>query len=232
MKKVLSIILICTLIIGIIPSVFALEANTAVQKGNDYAFTYASHGYTEDILLYTPSTTTMNFHLDGTDADVSDKWAFVNLGAGSNYKVGADYLNWAFNVLVTDAGVVPENPNLAPTADSSAAIAFELEPDTYGRLTPSVTYVAHTASPIYEVYLMEKPSNASEISMNDGAEFGSASKIVSFVRNLDHSKRIGMFDAYGNGEVKTVNFPNVNIEEGKRYWLVFSANGANENRVS
>ena len=221
MKRFISILLVCLMIVTILPATFALEANAGKASENAFYFSTDVHG---DF-----SKSAVNFYqgnqtVENADTSVSDAWGFVNQHYSSTYSAMADYLWWRHN---RKNGSVPSFPS------ACSSVAIELAPDTSGTFSACLTFITETSAVEYDVYLFEKPEDTTAWYCNSDGEFkntGAAPYREVFVK-IPASDRIGHFDAYGNGEIKKVYFPNVTVDKNKRYYLVFASNGANEKWV-
>ena len=222
MKRILSLILAIALVATFVPTAFAAdpEDNTNNGNGNEWIFNLASHGLTEECSLAPDNVTP--FTLDTTDADISDKWEYVNQASSSTRNVTKDYIYWTKR---NQSNVPVFNPDDNSTTN---AIIFELVPDTSGTFYPNISYISGTASAMYDVYFFEKPHDTWKVSstMIDGFRTV-RSGITAYIKN-NPSVYVGNFDAYGDGTLKVAGFPKVTVTSGKSYYLVLIANGRNE----
>lgn len=218
MKKLLAILLVCTMLVGLLPTVFAASSTeTTVRNFNEWVFTRASHGKTADTLAYDLTNKVTAFPMDATVASISDKWEFVNQVGGSGYSVMSGFFHFYGN---TDA---------IPTFGSRSFV-FEIQTDLNGKVSPSITVSKNTYGVIWEIYLIEKPANPEAWHCNtavEGKTYGNLGNISALTTSIDTKYRLGVIDAY-SAETKVVTevFPEVTVKPGN-YYLVGVANGAN-----
>ena len=215
MKKVLSFILVCALVIGLVPMTFAAET---VRNTNEWVFTAASHGKSAT-LAYDLANKVTAFTMDETVASVSDKWEFVNQSGGSGYNIQADFFHFYGN-----SSSVP--------GFGARSFVFEIQTDLNGTVSPSITVSKNTYGVIWEIYLIEKPSNPEVWHCDtaiEGKEYGNLGNIAALAKSIDTKYRLGVIDAYSaTTKVVTDVFPEITVKPGS-YYLVGVANGANEN---
>lgn len=209
MKKLLSLALICAMIIGLLPSVIAAAD---VRTENEWVFTTPSHG--KSGILSPVTGNNSDFTLSGTDTSRSDKWGFVNLTGAHGCQV-RDYFYYYY-----------KNANPAVYYGTPRAFVLEIETDLSGKVSPSLTISKNTYSSCWEVFLVEKPSNAADWQC-DTAGYGAAG-VETLIKNTDTAYRLGVVDAYAKQDnmIDTVVLPEVTVKPGN-YYLVFMANGAN-----
>jgi len=217
MKKIVAIIIAITMLCSLLPAAFAAEENASVYDYTEYEYVFSAqaHGATATTTLANSTHT-----VESTDtSESSGRWGFVALRTGTNYSTYADgknYLKWSFDL----GGNVP-----SPWNDgSSALMAFEIEVKKAGTYKPSVAFYDSTASPKFEMYLIEKPADGD-------IYYGDAGKVFTLAMANPNS-RIAHLDMYGTetGEV-TRELDPVSLREAT-YFLILIPNGAHKDWVA
>ena len=221
MKKLLSLILACALVIGLVPTVFAEDAETG--NGNEWVFNLASHSLTEDTRMYNPATTESEAWVienEETVAEISDSWGFSNQASLSDNYLKEDFIYINFDSTTATPAI--------DIADSTRArvkaLSIELVSDTAGEFFPNITFVSEPSGTKYEIYLINK---AEKTLYEWEKNYATKAARIQF-GSIDADYRVGTFNAYGNGELKSVVFPKRKIETGT-YYLVVVANGVDDN---
>ncbi|MBQ9985184.1 MAG: InlB B-repeat-containing protein [Oscillospiraceae bacterium] len=216
MRKVLSFILVCAMLVGLMPMTFAQDA---VRGENEWVFTRASHGKAADTLAYDLTNKVTAFPMDETVTSVSDKWEFVNQVGGSGYNIMSGYFHFY--------GTSSDVPNFS----NPRSFVFELETDLNGTVSPSITVSKNSDGAKWEIYLIEKPANSEAWHCNtavSGRDYGNLGNIGALTKTIDTKYRLGVIDAYSaSAKVETDIFPEITVKPG-RYYLVGIANGAHE----
>ncbi|MBQ9984855.1 MAG: hypothetical protein IJP38_00925 [Oscillospiraceae bacterium] len=220
MKRFLSLVLALAMVISLLPTMTLFASAAENNIVDEYMFTAPSHGYYALTGMYNSTTLGTNASLDSTKTGISSKWGFVNQASGST--VSADINSFLWTVNIADG----TSPDFDGTQATVRTIVFEIQPSKTGSFVPNVSFLTENSGGKYDVLLFEAPAASwqcpSPIAWGNKA-------IRNNVAAKAATTKIGSFDAYGNGELKTVSFDKVSVDASKKYYLVFLLNGANSN---
>ncbi len=220
MKRILSIILACAMIVGIMPMSFAAGDGDY----NEYIFTAASHGLEADKTTFI-SMTTADCSLDATV--VGDKWAYVNDLSANKRDLGYEYIRLRHLVSTSDQNARPEAFDAVDNTKLSSGLILELVVDVAGDVVPSITYKTSSSGMRNDVYLVEKSSITNPAGWTSTTSRTRRQAVFNHV--VAHpEQRLGMIDAYGESvEIKTASFRRYDVQPGN-YYLVILPNGASD----
>ncbi len=219
MKRILSIVLALAMVISMLPTMtlFASAAENTIV--DEYLFTAPSHGYSALTAMYNSTTLGTNAALDSTKTGVSSKWGFVNQASGST--VSADINNFLWTINLADG----TSADFDGTQATVRTVVFEIQPSKTGSFVPNISFLTENSGGKYDVLFFEAPASTWQCPTiawgNKAIRNNVAAKAA--------TTKIGSFDAYGNGELKTVSFSKVSVDASKKYYLVLLLNGANAN---
>ena len=205
MKRLISIILTLTLVIGLVPASFAAGENAATEfDGYEFKFIQAAHG------TFNSDTPTESNQSIANIKEGYDAWGFIAscVPSGGAVQVQGTYTKIAPNKLNSNKDTpVTFSPDMTGTP---AAYCFELEVTQGGAFVPTLNWVKHNYGPIVEVYLV--PKN----------EAGTITDLSGFVKGLDSKFRMGTIDSNAAASA-TMN--SLNLKDNTNYYLICVING-------
>ncbi len=222
MKRILSLILVCVMLISLLPSVTVAAED--VPRKYEFKFIHAAHTTTAS----EKSTTNCKFedsarenkiiHTLDTVAEGYDAWGYVAQSFPNNV-AGVGTEGAQARVSFYRPGNKPENAVVYDPAATTAATAlcFELVIDAAGEYIPSFTATKFNVGPIVDYYLMPK-----------NGEITSAATLSSAVKAMDSKYKVGTIDACGASGVATFKGESALELSKGNYYLIMVPNGESE----
>ncbi|MBQ2743972.1 MAG: heparinase II/III family protein, partial [Oscillospiraceae bacterium] len=209
-KRFLALLLTICMIGGLMPTVFAADAEEAVP------------------IVYDFSTAAL---ADYATPNKSVKYTLVN-----NYKINPEVsANWRYTGLINESNVAFQPDGMCfftPAKNSGAnsnAVILTLEIPTAGSYTPSIDYTEISYGEKVDVYLLKKDfvtANNVDIFSIGGVQAGIA--LASMTNPDADVKHIATYDTNPNATVEDTFAKSVNLTEGE-YYLVAVANEGSVN---
>ncbi|MBQ8004216.1 MAG: hypothetical protein IJ299_03900 [Oscillospiraceae bacterium] len=247
MKKLIAVLLTLTLVMGMLPMVWAAEKNAEVYDNATYEYVFKSQAHyissdkdTEDVDgdndktdAHPWRTLSSGKHtVENTDPEVSDGWGFVNIKTATNYSTNTTNTHWSF------VASKSKPPAYSPDGKAEGGVdilALELQIDKAGTFDADISFTAHKSSPNVEIFLAKKPENAEKLYFSywKDAETGkvdndeAADAINLFVNSLSPNVRLGAVKNLNS--VGDHSLSRIKIEEKGRYFLILVPNGLPDN---
>ncbi|MBQ2743541.1 MAG: hypothetical protein IJF32_12155, partial [Oscillospiraceae bacterium] len=219
MKKALSLILAIIMVVAMIPA----GAMAADATAESYTYNFKTGLHT--------SSGHIGACLEWKSTDPYEgEWTFARYYLNASGSIGTNYAKNKQEEWNDFFTVRPKFEIAERTPVYSPGVAFyrplfgmyltvEINVEESGTYFPSLSLITKENSPKFEIYLTESDGTVDEL--------GNA-PYINWVNALDSSDRLGAIDGYGTGDVVTEVFVDRKLEKGK-YYLVFIANGKNEN---
>ncbi|MBQ2741872.1 MAG: Ig-like domain-containing protein, partial [Oscillospiraceae bacterium] len=228
MKRIISFLLLLTLIAGLLPAVVLASGGAADTATEPYTYVFSSAAHTgtagaSGLCNYETNSYTTNagLHtLNTTVESVSAAWGFVAQSAKTagytvagmgTEKSGVEYSRISIKNS-SETNMISFDPDGEGTA---VAVCFEIEVEKGGEFIPTFTHVPLAAyGPILELYLAPKGETAP-----------TNETLSDYVKSLDSKCRIGVVDTSKGG---TETFNSRPLSAGNYYFiLVLNGDGVN-----